>query len=75
MIEQVEITYAGLNPWLVIEYKGNNRDLSLGDNLERALAFYDDLLATLDVKRQLDIPGVGAAYGKSGNKLGHHTFL
>lgn len=39
--------------------------MSIGtNNIERALSFYDRVLATLDAKRQIDIPGMGAAYGK-----------
>jgi len=51
---------------------GNTMDIpsilshvSIGVNdLDRALAFYDDVLATVDAKRQHEVPGVGVAYGK-----------
>ncbi len=39
--------------------------VSLGTNdLERALAFYDKVLATLGIKRVETLDGIGAAYGK-----------
>lgn len=39
--------------------------MSIGTNdLARALTFYDRVMATLGAKRQLDIPDIGAAYGK-----------
>jgi len=39
--------------------------VSIGsNNIEQALPFYDAVLATLGAKRQIDIPGIGAAYGK-----------
>ena len=40
--------------------------VSIGSNdLDRALAFYDTVLATVGASRQLDIPGVAVAYGKA----------
>jgi len=39
--------------------------ISVGTNqLEAALSFYDTVLATLGAKRILDMPGIGAAYGR-----------
>ena len=39
--------------------------VSLGTNdIERALAFYDKVLATLGIKRVETLDGIGAAYGK-----------
>ena len=39
--------------------------VSLGTNdLERAVAFYDKVLATLGIKRVETLEGIGAAYGK-----------
>ena len=39
--------------------------VSIGVNdLDRALAFYDVVLATVDAKRQHEVPGVAVAYGK-----------
>ncbi len=39
--------------------------VSLGTNdLERALAFYDKVLATLGIERIENLDGIGAAYGK-----------
>lgn len=40
--------------------------ISIGtDNLERALAFYDAVLAPLDAKRQFEVPNIAIAYGKN----------
>ena len=39
--------------------------VSVGVNdLDRALAFYDAVLATVDAQRQHEVPGVAVAYGK-----------
>ncbi|EAR07471.1 VOC family protein [Reinekea blandensis] len=39
--------------------------LSIGTNdVERALSFYDQVLGTLGASRQIDMPGIGAAFGK-----------
>ena len=40
--------------------------VSIGTNgLDRALAFYDKVLATVGAMRKLEIPGVAVAYGKA----------
>ena len=39
--------------------------VSIGTNdLDRALAFYDEVLPTVDAKRQHEVAGVAVAYGK-----------
>lgn len=40
--------------------------VSIGvSELERALAFYDKVLATVGASRRLEIPGIAAAYGRA----------
>lgn len=40
--------------------------VSIGSNdLDRALAFYDSVLATVGATRQLEVPGIAVAYGKA----------
>jgi len=40
--------------------------VSIGSNdLDRALAFYDQVLATVGASRKLEIPGIAVAYGKA----------
>jgi catechol 2,3-dioxygenase-like lactoylglutathione lyase family enzyme len=39
--------------------------VSIGtNNLESSLAYYDELLDSIGAKRIIDVPGIGAAYGR-----------